>query len=61
MNRIPVVNDEQRASYGAPTTDVGAGQAPELAPALVEPEPEPALVEPEPALVDKKTSKKKSA
>ncbi len=27
MNRIPVVNEDQRASYGAPTTDVGAGQA----------------------------------
>ena len=26
MNRIPVVNDEQRAGYGAPTTDV-AGAA----------------------------------
>lgn len=29
MNRIPVVNDEQRAGYGAPTTVVGAGLAPE--------------------------------
>lgn len=28
MNRIPVVNDEQRDGYGAPTTDVDAGEAP---------------------------------
>jgi len=28
VNRIPVMNDEDRAAYGAaPTTDVGAGAA----------------------------------
>lgn len=26
MNRIPVVNDEQRAGYGAPTTEVQAAE-----------------------------------
>jgi hypothetical protein len=27
VNRIPVLNDEQRAGYGAPTTEVSAGVA----------------------------------
>jgi hypothetical protein len=26
VNRIPVVSEEQRTSYGAPTTDVGGGE-----------------------------------